>query len=572
MQARRLSRVGTGSPPGGGTIRRRSLLGASGMAAAAALAGCKPPSRTQNQSAPISNLPDDSALTPQRGGQFRMTGYRPLESLNPWTVAGGNNTFYFTGGVYEALLNYDYRPWQDWRERKLVPSLAERWEQPDPSTYTLHIRQNVRWHDGQPFTADDVKWAIEFISDPANKLKTSTFFRNMDSLSLLDTSTIQLKTKAPDVTFLGGLQGETEILPKHVHDRGDAFEKVAVGTGAFKVATYDPEQGVSYVANRDYWQPGRPRLDRWRNLAPTDEAGRLAAFTAAKNDVLHLTSKRQLGAVLPLVKGARTFTFTREIAGEMYMKLDKPPFNDKRVRQAINMLIDRAEIIKTVDEGDGIMNPPGINAAAKDWAMPQSELQKLPGWRSPKDQDIQEAKQLLEQAGYANGGITFSIASDQVIDYTGADATVIAGQLRKLGITVNLEPQLSVTHDKNVATGNYQSLIEAAAITAPGDGVWQGRLRSGGFYNREPINDPELDRLIDAQGQEFDVAKRKDLFLQIQRLLAREVYVIALSAGPCYFVGQPYVHDWTDNYSLNCRCTDWSQLWFDQTTAPKGRT
>jgi len=553
-------------------MRRRRLVSASAAIAALALAACKPSSRPPSPSGSGSSIPDDSALTPQHGGQFQMTGYRPLESLNPWTVAGGNDTFYFTGGVYEALLNYDYRPWQDWRERKLVPSLAERWEQPDTTTYTFHLRQNVRWHDGQAFTADDVKWAIEFMADPANKVKTGTFFRNMASLTILDPTTVQIKTKAPDVTFLGGLQGETEILPKHVHDRGDQFEKVSVGTGAFKIASYDPEQGVGYVANKDYWKPGLPRLDRWKNLAPTDEAGRLAAFTAAKNDVLHLTSKRQLAAVLPLVKGAKTFTFIREIAGEMYMKLDKPPFNDKRIRQAINMAIDRNEIIKTVDEGDGIMNPPGINAAAKDWALPQSELEKLPGWRTPKDQDLQEAKQLLEQAGYANGGITFSIATDQVIDYTGADATVIAGQLRKLGITVNLDPQVSVTHDKNVATGNYQSVIEASAITAPGDGAWQGRLRSGGYYNREPINDPQLDQLIDAQGQEFDVAKRQALFQEIQRLLASEVYVIALSAGPCYFVGQPYVHDWTDNYSLNCRCTDWSQLWFDQATAPKDRT
>ena len=256
-------------------LRRRRLLGAS-AAAGLALSGCRTANRQPSVANPSTTNLDDNSLTPQRGGQFQMTGYRPLESLNPWTVAGGNDTFYFTGGVYEALLNYDYRAWQDWRERKLVPSLAERWEQPDPTTYTFHLRQNVRWHDGQPFTGEDVRWAIEFLADPANKLKTGTFFRNMASLSLLDASTVQIKTKIPDVTFLGGLQGETEILPKHVHDRGDQFEKVSVGTGAFKIASYDPEQGWGtsrtgttgsqacrfWTAGRIWRPPTRP--DGWR--------------------------------------------------------------------------------------------------------------------------------------------------------------------------------------------------------------------------------------------------------------------------------------------------------------------
>lgn len=500
-----------------------------------------------------------------------MIGYRPLEHLNPWRVAGGNNTFYFTGGVYEALLNYEYRPWQDWRGRKLIPALAESWEQPDNTTYTFHLRHNVRWHDGTPFTAADVKWACEFMADPANKLQASTYFRNMASLTLLDDFTAQIRTKAPDVTFLRGLQGETEILPKHVHDRGDAFEKVAIGTGAFKVESYDPEKGVGYGANKDYWKSGKPYLDRWKNLAPTDEAGRLAAFTAGHNDVLHLTNKRQVDALLPLVKGAKTFTFLREITGEMYLKLDKPPFNDKRVRQAVQMGIDRGEIIKTIDSGDGLMNPPGINAVAKGWTLPQSELEKLPGWRNPKEQDLQEARQLLQQAGYGNGGISFTIATDQVIDYAGADATVIAGQLRKLGIGVNIQPLESVAYSRNFVAGDYQAVIDAGGTSAPGDGPWQARYHSGGFYNKMPVNDPELDRLIDAQGQEFEEAKRQALFLEIERLLAREVYMIALTADPGYFVGQPYIHGWTDNVALNCRCTDWSQLWFDQATAPKGR-
>jgi len=551
---------------------RRSLLAAS--AGAALLAGCSTRSKPATSPGTQSPAADDSTLTPQRGGVFQTLGFRPLEHLNSLTVVTPNNDFYFCG-VYDTLVAWDYKPFQDYRATfKLAPSLAQSWEQPNETTYLFHLQHNVKWHDGTPFTAADVQFAYAYIADPANKSPYTNYFRNMASLTVPDDYTVQIQTKTPDVSFIKELLGPTQILPKHVHDRGDQFEKVAIGTGPFKIDSYNQETGVVYSANKNYWKPGQPYLDGWRILAAADDSARIAAFAAGKNDALHLTDRRQVDTALGLVKNARVTSFIRDNCAGMFVKLDKPPFSDIRIRQAVNMLIDRPAMLKTLHGGDGSISPPGINAIAKDWAISQADLVKIPGWRTPKDQDIKDAKQLLAQAGYPNGGLTFTISFDQTIDYVKADVTVIAEQLRSAGVTANLEPLEPTLFIKNFTTGNYQAIGDAqgGGNSAPGDGVWQRVYQTGAFYNKMPINDSQLDQLIDAQSREFDQAKRQALFLQIERILVDQVYSIPFASEPGYFVGQPYLHGWCDNMTLNVDDEDWGATWFDQATAPKTRS
>ena len=558
-------------------MRRRRFISGALAGGAALAAACRAPSRRSStgSSGTAANAGsfDESSLTPQQGGTFQTVGYRILEHLNPYKVVGPNVNFYFRG-IYDTLVSYDYTPFTDYREKyKLVGSLAESWEMPDHNTYVFHLRRGVNWQDGTPFTAADVKWSIEYMSDPANRIAAGDDFRAVASTSMPDDFTLRVAMKQPQVAFLEGMIATpiAVILPRHVFDRGDQFEKVAVGTGPFKVASYEQQKGISYVANKQFWRQGQPYLDGWKLLAPTDEAARLAGFTAGQNDVLHLTDRRQVNAVLPLVKGARMWQFAREITADLYLKLDRPPFNDKRVRQAVQAAIDRRALLKTLHGGDGLMNPPGINAVAKGWALPQSELDKLPGWRQPKEQDIQEAKQLLAQAGYPNGGLSFTLTHDQTLDYVGSDATVLAEQLRQIGVTMNIQPLEGPVHTKNLVSGSYQADLDASGTSSPQNNLWQVRFHSGGFNNSIPVKDPEADRLLDAQLQEFDQEKRKALCLDFERLLAKEVYIIPLTADPGYLVLQPYVHGWIDTLALNVNDGDWARTWFDQKGAPKGR-
>jgi peptide/nickel transport system substrate-binding protein len=554
-------------------VKRRKFLAQGATGATALLTACRSGSRASIGSSTTGTALDESRLTAQNGGTFQTVGYRILEHLNPWKVVGPNFNFYFKG-VYDTLVTYEYKPFTDYRNAyKLVGRLAASWEQPEPTTYIFHMRPNVTWHDGVPFTADDVRWSFQYMADPANRVAAGDLLRSVTATTMPDDHTLQVTMKQPQAGWLDGMIATpvTAILPRHVFDRGDEFEKVAVGTGPFKVASYDQQKGVSYSANKQFYQPGRPYLDGWKLLAPTDEAGRLAGFSAGQNDVLHLTDKRQADTIVPLVKGALVWEFAREITADLYLKLDKPPFNDKRVRQAVQTAIDRRDMLKTLHSGDGLMNPPGINAVATGWALPQSELDTLPGWSNPKDKDIQLAKQLLEQAGYGNGSLSFRLTHDQTLDYVGSEAIVLAAQLRKVGITVNVQPLEQAIHDKNLTSGDYTADLDASGTSSPQNNLWLARYHSGGFKNKMPVNDPEADRLLDEQLQEFDITKRKAICQDFERLLGREVYVIPLTADPGYLVLQPYVHGWNDGLALNVNDTDWGETWFDQKLAPKLR-
>ena len=518
--------------------------------------------------APLQQPSAAGDAAPQRGGVFQMIGIRALVHLDPWYQQPTQNaTFYLNGGVYDQLVDYDFRPDEDHRfTNKVVPELAEAWELRDKVVYTFSLRRNVKWHDGQPFTARDVKWSYEFVADSANKVAGGAPLKAIESISALDDHTVQIKLHEPDVDFLNQLTNQT-ILPKHVHDRGGSFETVAVGTGPFKVESLDPNAGVVYTASATYWKPGMPYVDKFKILPTADEAGRTAAFFAGLNDVLKAGAKPQAEVIVANNKEARLSPFFQQANVEMTLKLNRPPFNDLRVRPAMHLAVDRQAIIGTLTTGDGLMNPPALNAIYRSWALQPAEFEQMPGWRTPKDQDRTRAKQLLAEAGYGQG-LSFTAKVDRSNPNWPAVAEVISAQLRQIGVEAKLQPMESTVYSKDILQGDYDAFV-AGGSTTPAS--WFTKLHSRGPENTMPLRDPELDRLIEAQAQEFDEAKRAEKIREMQRLLLRQAYLIPTVTFPGYLLVQPWVNGFVDNRGANVSNPDWSQLWLDVARAPTNR-
>ncbi len=469
--------------------------------------------------------------------------------------------------VYETLVTYDYKPFQDYREHyRIVPSLTERWELRDNTVYTFHLRRNVKWHDGQPFTAQDVKFSYDYLADPANKLLGANSFGTVGSITAVDDYTIRIVTKEPDIEFLEKLtESAAAIMPKHAHERGDNFEKVVLGTGAFTVESNERGRGIVYAPNKEYWKPGQPYVTKWKMLPATDEAGRIAAFIAGQSDVVKVANKVQAETVLAQARHAKYAPFLRDNTSDLFLKMDRPPFNDLRVRQALHLGTDRQAMVNTLTMGDGLLNPPGINPIRKSWAIPQSELGTLPGWRSPKDEDVRQAKQLLAEAGQTS--LTFTIRVDRAHPDRPALSEMLSEQLRQMGVTAKLQPMESAAFQKAFVDGDY----EAAMYTGNAPDNWRQQIHSGAVLNQMPIRDPELDRLIDAQAREFEPAKRAQIIQELQRLLIRQAYVIPTITLVGYVLWQPYVYGWVDNQAANVSNLDWGQVWLDQALVPKDR-
>jgi peptide/nickel transport system substrate-binding protein len=242
------------------------------------------------------------------------------------------------------------------------------------------------------------------------------------------------------------------------------------------------------------------------------------------------------------------------------MKLDKPPFNDIRVRKAVHLAIDRDGLVKTVTFGAGAINPPG-GLALSSGAIPLEELRKLPGWRQPKDEDIAEAKRLLAEAGYPNGFKTTIItARDRTTAVPVLEAT--APMLKAIGIDAEvglLERAVFLTRQRD---GDYDAQMDLIHSDPPTERLLT-YYHSKGNLNKAPINDPELDKLIDAIDSELDPKKADEILLRIQRMVLDKHYTIPTVELPSFAFWQAWLNNYNLSFSAQPYIPQWDNLWMD---------
>ena len=515
--------------------------------------------------------PPPAEPQPQRGGVFYLGATRNVPHLYMWQNTSSDVTASLHM-AYDTLVDLDYQNFGDWRTHfRVIPALAEKWELKNPTTYLFQMRRAVRWHDGTPFTAKDVAWAYEYLRDPANDLSGRRGLADMSQVSAPDDFTLQITTNTPQVTFLVNLTDDLAgIMSRQAHERGDNLRQTVMGTGPFKLESYDRQKGFVYVRNDDYWNKPRPYLDKLRIFSGLDRAAQTAAFFAKQNDIMKVTDKPQLEPIVRSAPDAKSATFLRDIEAPLTMKLDRPPFNDVRVRQAVHLAVDRQAMISTLTHGTGLANPPGMNGGRTGWVVPQEELKTLPGWRQPKDADRAEAKRLLAEAGYGSG-LSFEAMVDKVHGEASGLSEVVSAQLREVGINMKINIVETGVYEKRRADGDFEAWLGSIARFAP-EKEWNEFLRSGGRLNQFPINDPELDRLILGQNTEFDEGRRKQMWIDIQRLLLKNLYVIPLITNTNYLIWQPWLGGWVDNFAGQPSNLDWSQAWLDVAKVPPGRS
>ncbi len=544
-----------------------------GLVAALAASACAPTAPPPPSPA-VPGVPPAPAAAPQpeRGGIFQLAARQPVPHLSYWREAGVAASIGLTP-VYERLLVLDFQEDEDWREHyRVVPWLAERWEQPDPRTYVFQVRKGIKWHDGADLTARDVEWAYKELLDPKNAFRGGANLKLAETIQAIDESTLRIRVVEQSAIFLVGLADRNSMIqPRHVVERGQKHEDVAIGTGPYKVASFDRQKGLDLVRNDLYWQGGaKPYLDKVKIVWGMDVAGMFAAFQAKQSDVLKVIDKVQFDQVKALSPQVKSRVFLRDLVDSFWMRVDRPPFQDVRVRQAVHLGIDRQQLVNVVTFGLGLANPPEVNGGRRGWVIPQDELKTLPGWRQPKDEDIAEARRLLSQAGYGDG-LKIVNRYNLTQSTTPQESEILAQQLKKIGIDMELQPMERVVFEKAFREGDFEVSVESGVGYAP-ERDWNDRIHSKGAGNGFGINDPELDRPIEAQAVELDEKRRQQLFLEIQRLGLRKMYVIPLISPVNFTLWHPWVHGWIDNYAGQAANQEWSQLWVSREQAPKDRS
>lgn len=561
--------------------RLGSLVGAIG--AAALLAACAPTAAPSSPAVPAPAAPPAAAPAaqpgqaapaqpqPVRGGTVRYACISEPNHLNPY-VAAGTADRRGMGPVYEALLQVKSELGTDYRiEYASIPWLAESWQQPDPMTYVFAIRKGIKWQDGTDFTGADVLFSYNYGRDPANALAIRRTVSDIKAIELLDPYRVKITLAAPSASFLRNLADQNlMILPKHVPDRGENFQKVAMGTGPFVLKEFVPGKHSTFTRNPNYWQSGQPYPDGVECLYGLDRAAMLAAFAAQEIDILHVNDKPQLTTLLQTLPKTQWEGFQGELLAHLIPKANQPPFDDVRVRKAMHLAIDREGLVKAATFGEGLAAPPMVPPNKTGYAIPPEELGKLPGYRTPKEIDWEEGRRLLAEAGYPNG-VKVSILYSRQHTTTPRMAEPVASQLGKVGFEVVLDGVPTATFNKRESDGDYEvNFANSADFTFNRPRTY---LHSTGALNKVGIKDPELDRLLDIIDQESDTAKVKAAALAMQRLLLDKAYAIPTAMVPAYATWQPWVHDY--HYNLgSAEFVDQltaSRIWLDVSQMPAKR-
>ena len=525
------------------------------------IAACGPATQPTAQQAPAADE------KPQYGGTLVYGGLSAPSHLDV-LAGGGTGDTRNSGAIYDKLVEYDYMDPNYKVDYKLVPALADRWEiSPDGKTYTFFLHKGVKWQDGEGFTAADVVYTFQRIMKEKGPLFANLI--DTDSVEALDPYTVKLSNRQADVTFMIRIGANNmAIQPKHLADKGVDLKKTAVGTGPFKLESFDPKTHSVWVKNPTYWKSGLPYLDKVDLIWSLDKPSLLAAVSIGKIDTTYNIEKVDLETVQRSNPNIQVFK-QAYLTPVLYFNLDHPAFKDIRVRRAIHLAVDRQELIKINGKGEGTLMcyMPGYKTG---WCIPGFE--QLPGFRPQKEQDIAEAKRLLADAGYANG-FEFNLLYSRAFTQSVPLSELFATQMARIGVKVVVDGRDTPTFNDLVNKGTYDaSLNQSAAWSDTTDKTALVNFYSTkGVLNKHGVGNAELDKLIDQQAQTFDVEARKKMWYQMEQIVLDNMWAVPFTNNAQYSLVQPWIKGPTilnlDWQSMNS--PRMSTTWLDLKTVPQ---
>lgn len=399
---------------------------------------------------------------------------------------------------------------------KLVPGLAESWEELDGGKrIRFKLRQNVKFHNGEPFNADAVKFTFErLLGDEGKKGPQRSNYTAIDSVEVIDPFTVDLKLRTPDPVLLTKLAGYGAMIvpPKYINEKGEEFFNLnPVGTGAFKFVSYAPKVDIKLAANPDYWG-GAPKLSELEYRFIAEPATAVAELQAGRVDLV-IPPTIPIG-MIPVIAGDPKL----EVLSVPGPTVDALRFNtrdgitaDPRVRKAIIMAVDRATIVKSILAGHASEIASFQSALSFGY---DPELKPLP-------YDPEAAKKLLAEAGVKPG------ATIQ-IDVRGNDTTmievsqIVASYLQMVGITATIKPyETNVLLNDIIPQGKTGAMFEQkwGGWTFDYDNTAYSMYHSGEKWN--PYDkDPELDKLLESQRPMTDRAEREKVLKEVAKYAA----------------------------------------------------
>jgi len=432
---------------------------------------------------------------------------------------------------YNTLLRVDPN---DKTGTKPVGDLAESWTvSKDQLTYTFKIRKGVKFHDGSEMTSKDIKASYDKILKPPAGVKSlrKEAYEAIASIDAPDPTTFVVKLKYPEGSILLNLASpwnfiyKADILAKDPH----YYEKHIMGTGPFKFVEH--VKGSHWIGkkNPDYWDKGKPYLDGYRAIFISNSAAQVAAirgeramiqfrgFSPPERDQL----QQALGAKLTVQESPW------DCVNFVSMHHEKKPFDDKRVRRALSLALDRYEGSKALSKITLVKDVAGIVVPGTPWATPPAELEKLAGYGKDIAANRAEAKRLLKEAGAEN--LSFTYKNRGVAMPYEPLAVWVIDQWRQIGVTVKQEVVEAAAYYATLRGGDFEVAadFQCGFIVEPDLDIYKFQSASISHANYSRYEDKTLDDLFVKQARAIDAEERKKALRAFEkRLLDEEVHYI----------------------------------------------
>jgi peptide/nickel transport system substrate-binding protein len=503
--------------------------------------------------------------TPKRGGTLVATwgGFEPQSLFVP---AGGGSSPYFTSTkVHERLVRLTV-------DLKFEPVLALAiTPAEDFRSYTIKLRENVTWHDGKPFTADDVVFNAMQYWKP---ISAGVSLDSLESAEAAGTHTVVLKFKAPVPEFFlkSVFAGKSGLLiPKHVYAGSNIItnpiNNTPVGTGPFKVKEWVRGSHVEYVRNESYWNPGMPYLDRlvirwWR-----DPASRSAAFEAGQLDIgtfnpIPMPDIARLTGTKKFVAEGKGYSNSAWVTTVEFNQR-REIFKKKEVRQALLCGIDRQFISDTVFFGRA--HPSVGVIPSSNSIFFTKDVQDYPF-------DVKKAAAMLDAAGYpvkSGSRFTMNLVSAGWFEENDKIGQYLKQAFEDLDIKVDLVvpdratslKRIYTDYDYDVAVSNNTDSIEPIPATTQyytTDGIVKGAA----FRNATGYSNPKLDEVVARMAVETDEKKRVELVHQFDQLATSEAPIVPMVDLDSVTIARTDVR----NHSLTADFMgeSWAEVWLDR--------
>jgi len=464
--------------------------------------------------------------TPAAGGTFIEASIADASMLNP-VLATDSASNDINGLVYNGLVKYD-------KNIKLIGDLAESWEvSKDGKNITFHLRNGVKWHDGEPFTSQDALFTYQVLVASTTRTPYTADFQLVEKAEAPDPLTFKVRYKEP---FSPALESwGMGIIPKHIYEKGDVNSNPAnrspIGTGPYIFQKWLTDQKIVLTANPDYFE-GRPHFDRFIYYIIPDQSVQFLELRQGSLSEMTLTPDQYKGypEFFEHYNKYRYPAFRYDYIG---FNLKNELFQDRRVREAIAHAIDKKAIINGVYQGLGV--PATGPFPPTSWAY-NPDVKDF-------DYDTQKSLALLKDAGWedsdgdgilekANRKLEFTLITNNGNEVRSMIAQIVQNNLAKVGIKMDIRLlEWTVFIHQYIDARVFDATLLGWNLSRDPDAftIWDSKQTGPNQYNFVSYSNPEVDKLLAEGRRTFGEEKRKPIYQKIHRLIAADIPYVFLA-------------------------------------------